>query len=711
MAVPEKPSSGALPMLLRWLKYLGISMAISGALGILAQDQGLPEKYRKWLEEEVVYIITPRERSVFLQLRTDRERELFIEAFWKQRDPTPNTPRNEFREEHYRRIEHANHYFGRNTPKPGWKTDRGRIYIILGEPQDIMRTSGKSEVYPTETWFYQGMTDLGFPPGFHLIFYQRGATGEYRLYSPLQDGPQRLLTQYYGDPGDYIAANETLREVNPQLAELSLSLITGDQSVYGGRPSMSSDILIERVESSPVRRVEDLYAQKFLEYKDIVGVEYSTNYIGSYTSVKVSRNTPGTYFVSYAIEPERLSVNQYEDKYYTSLKINGTLANTEGKTLYQYEKTYQIEFNQDRMVDFSHRSFNLQDMIPVIPGRLRLSVLLQNEASKEFTSLETDLLIPGEDSPLHMTSLILGFQVRREQAGTGRQRPFQLGRNQILFSANRTFLRQDDLWLGFQIHGLTPQQRENGRIRYSLRRDQEEVAVISRDIKDIPELPNILEKIPLKDFPPAHYSIRVSLLLGGQEVLSESEEFDITHADSLPRPWYSTKSLPAAGDPIYDYALGTQFYNDGQYEKARKFLEQAYQKKPLSPEIALELGRTLAALEDFQAVETILLPLIDRSPSPGYEAYLLLAEAYQKLGRFGAGVDVLNRSLLQEGLNPMTLNALGRCYLEAGNPEEALKALEKSLEMNPKQPEIEALVQELRRDKTEDLHPGRSILP
>src|SRR5512136_1545103 len=80
----------------------------------------LPERYRKWLDEEVVYIIAPRERDVFLQLRSDRERDIFIEAFWKQRDPTPGTPRNEFKDEHYRRLDYATKFYGRGTPLPGW---------------------------------------------------------------------------------------------------------------------------------------------------------------------------------------------------------------------------------------------------------------------------------------------------------------------------------------------------------------------------------------------------------------------------------------------------------------------------------------------------------------------------------------------------------------------------------------------------------------
>ncbi|GAH08731.1 unnamed protein product, partial [marine sediment metagenome] len=97
----------------------------------------LPPSYRKWLEEEVVYIITPKEKEVFLQLEGDRERDMFVDAFWKVRDPEPSTPKNEFREEHYGRINYANLWFGRGTPTQGWRTDMGRIHIILGEPNSI----------------------------------------------------------------------------------------------------------------------------------------------------------------------------------------------------------------------------------------------------------------------------------------------------------------------------------------------------------------------------------------------------------------------------------------------------------------------------------------------------------------------------------------------------------------------------------------------
>src|SRR5271170_4418700 len=94
----------------------------------------LDSQYRKWLDEDVVYIISPEERSAFLHLATNEEREQFIEQFWQRRNPDPDSADNTFKEEHYRRIAYANEHYSSGIP--GWKADRGRIYIIWGPPDE-----------------------------------------------------------------------------------------------------------------------------------------------------------------------------------------------------------------------------------------------------------------------------------------------------------------------------------------------------------------------------------------------------------------------------------------------------------------------------------------------------------------------------------------------------------------------------------------------
>lgn len=141
----------------------------------------LTPRYRDWLQEEVVYIISPKEKAVFLQLSNDREREMFIEAFWKARDTEPSTPQNEAKDEHYRRIKYANDNFGRGLDAGGWRSDRGRIYITLGEPKQIEKYENLSNVYPMLVWFYSGLTTASLPSSFNVVFYKPNDSGDYKI--------------------------------------------------------------------------------------------------------------------------------------------------------------------------------------------------------------------------------------------------------------------------------------------------------------------------------------------------------------------------------------------------------------------------------------------------------------------------------------------------------------------------------------------------
>ncbi len=269
-------------------RTIGLTLVLVLSLAFLSPLPGqkkrspndLPPYYRTWLMEEVVYIITPKEREVFLQLESDREREIFIEAFWKQRDPDPLTPENEFRVEHYKRIAYANQNLGREGPGAGWRSDMGRYYILLGPPREISRFESGSLIYPIVVWFYDGMAKYGIPNSFYLMFFKPSGVGEYRLYSPVQDGPSSLLPLYSEDRADILAAYDQLKRIDPTIADLSLSFLP-DES--GGRltsPSIASEVLVtNKIPRIPIETVKDTYAEKLLAYKDIIEVDYTANYI------------------------------------------------------------------------------------------------------------------------------------------------------------------------------------------------------------------------------------------------------------------------------------------------------------------------------------------------------------------------------------------------------------------------------------------------
>src|SRR5579864_6577327 len=137
-----------------------------------ALKQELSKVYKKWLDEDVVWIITDEERAAFKQLSNDEERDQFIEAFWQRRDPTPDTEENEYKEEHYARIAYSNEHFAAGIP--GWKSDRGRIYIMYGKPDEIEshpsggtyerpmeEGGGETSTYPFEDWRYRYLEGIG----------------------------------------------------------------------------------------------------------------------------------------------------------------------------------------------------------------------------------------------------------------------------------------------------------------------------------------------------------------------------------------------------------------------------------------------------------------------------------------------------------------------------------------------------------------------
>lgn len=656
----------------------------------------LSEAHRKWLEEEVVYIIAPVERDVFFKLRTDRERDLFIEAFWKQRDPSPGTAANEFQAEHRRRIAHANRVLGRETPRPGWRTDRGRIYILLGEPRSIQRYEGQAAAYDTEVWFYQDLAGAGLPAGFNVVFFKEGGHGEFKLYSPLEDGPQALLAEYW-DEADYQTAYERLREIDPDLASVSLSLIPGEADTAAGRPGLESEILIQRIESSAAGRVEARYAEKFLRYKDLVEVEYTANYLDSDSLLKVFRDPSGLYFVHYAVEPRRLSVDQRESTFATTLKVNGRVTTADGRLVHQFDKTVPLSLTAEQMNEARRAPFDFQDLFPLVGGDYTVSVLIKNEASKEFTSIERSLRIPGDGPAVQLTQPLLGYRVTRPEPRDSRLKAFRIGSAQVSCQPNRVFTRGETLAVAFQIHNLPGEAAAGGEVGIAFLKDGQVFREIRRRPADYAELPNIVEQVPLAGFPPAHYAVRVSVGHAGVEIAAASEEFDLTFAESIPRPWVSSRLLPQPGDPVYAEIVGAQLFNLGRFGESRVFLERAFREKPDSEDTAAFLAKVQLALADAPAAAQTLVPFADPPRAPKYETLVLAGEALKRSGAFDRAVELLDRAIAGFGLNAALLNSAGECHEALGNVAEARAAYEKSLELSPDQPEIRRRVDELKK--------------
>jgi GWxTD domain-containing protein len=657
----------------------------------------LPEQYRHWLEEEVVYIITPTERDVFQKLETDRERDIFIEAFWKHRDPTPGTPQNEFKDEHYKRIKYANEYFGRGTPRPGWMTDMGRIYIVLGPPQNIEEHDTINGVYPVRIWSYSGDPAYGLPTGFNIIFFKKRGMGEYVLYSPVDDGPESLIadwgTNLTSDVLNEQAAYQQLVKLAPNLAYQTLSLIPGERPAPG-TVSLASTRLLGNVFSYPQKKVEDTYAEALLKYKDVIEVDYSANYIPSDSSLYVIEDEAGRFMVHYSIEPKKISVDSYGDKYSTNYELDGRISDINGNTIFQYMKEFPLSFSGPEIQDLGAKALAIQDLFPLVPGTYKFDLLLKNTVSKEFTTFEGTIAVPEEGSLPAMTPLVLGYRLETSASPANEFVPFRIRDGQLLTPARKTFSPKENLVVFFQVLGLPPELRSAGQLKYIVLRKDAPFLSQLKKIGEYPNAPDFLQVFPLQNFPPDYYKIRVSVLDSrGAELLSRDEDFEITAAPSMGRPLVVSKVMPVSAAEEYDYEMGLQLLNLKRNKDALVLLEKAYAKNPTQVKYALGISQCLFIEGQYRRVKDVLAPWTGEKATD-----LVLyfhGKAAHSLNQLDEAITDYTNYLSRFGMNLEILNLLGTAQYQKGNAAEALRAWKRSLEINPGQENIKKLVQSL----------------
>jgi GWxTD domain-containing protein len=687
------------PTRLMMKKTFAVFCALAFCLSLYAESEKelikkLPPQHRKWLTEDVVYIISPIEKKVFLQLESDRERDTFISAFWKQRDPNPNLPENEFKKEHYRRIAYANNWFGKDSPGPGWRTEMGRIYIILGEPRSIDRFENVNELVPTIIWFYQGMGSYGLPDSFSVVFFKQEGTGDYELYSPIRFGPAAFMRNFAGDRQNYLSGYNALNDIEPQVAAVSMSLITGDP--ISNNPSLASEMLIkEKIPQVPQKQIDSIYASNFLKFRGQVEVDYADNYIESSSQLNVVRDRSGYYFIHYLIEPKRLSFEKHDDKYYTTLEISGNISDSAGKMLTQISRRVPIELTESQMQKIKDKLFSFQDMLPVIPGRYRLTVFLKNLTTKEFTSMEKDFVIPAGEK-LGMSSLLLANR-KADAAGNAAIKPFLFSGSHLLPSPRNDFLAADNLVVFFQLYGLDKDSLENGNLEFSIFRREEKVFAREHSLRDCSTLPDVIEAFSLKGYSPAYYTVKVALFdKGKKEILAETADFYITPQPSLPRPWVVSVPTPVGDFSMFLNELGRQYIQTRDFDRAQPLLEAAYLKNPDQTRFGVDYCQLLLQKKEFARAKAIALPMVQEKSR--FEFALPLGQACQGLGEFAEAIVHYAETITHFGANIIAFNSIGECYFQLGNKTEALKAWEKSLSLNRKQPGIEAKVAGLKKE-------------
>jgi hypothetical protein len=466
----------------------------------------------------------------------------------------------------------------------------------------------------------------------------------------------------------------------------------------GATPSMTSDILIaSKIPKAPTFKVKDSWAEKLLAYKDIIEVDYTANYIESEFEVFVHQNPRGGTFVHYLIEPRRLSFEQYDDRFISNLEIDGNITDAKGLFVYQFERRIPIEMNRQQIASISDKLFSYQDIFPVVPGDYRLSVILKNRVSKEFTTFECPIKIPGPGKAW-MSPLLLANKSDRETRYAGQLKPFLFGGSQLRPSPRNDFGQTDVMTVFLQLNGLDAELRSSGRLELAFFREDEKTRTVTRELSEIKDLQNIFEEFPLTGMTPAYYTLEATLYDGsGKPIVAEKAPFILSPLPSLNRPWVMSMPFASPDSPEIAYILGKQRLNRKEVSEATALLESAYRRAPGEPRYAVDLARACFEGKNYARAKEIARAFIDDQDEPGF--LLLLGQSAQALGEHADAIDFFKAYLTRFGTNVSVLNALGDCHLALGQNGEALTVFQRSLEIEPNQERIKAVVGTLKEKK------------
>jgi len=628
-----------------------------------------------------------------LSLESIEERNRFIEAFWRKRDPNLATPENEFKIEHYRRLDYANQYLGRETFREGWRTDRGRYYIILGEPREIQRFDGYGELVSAHLWFYQGDPKAGTPAFFYLLFFKRNDFGEYRLYRPVVDGPQALLkgNQFIGGGGDNSAAVQALRKESAELAAASLSFDTSEPPDFGSaRPALGTDIMLARIEDSPRRAIRTDYADAWLRYGNRVSSEYSFNYIPSRNVFSILADPSGTALVQFSIEidPQNFSLetDEKKTKFYTTLDLTIEARTDEGTLVYARDKEAYIEITPSQMNELGASPFAYQDDFPLVPGDYTVTVIVRNRVLTQYTVAERKIHVPrlSESEPT-LTDVILAFDSHRVGGveDSARVRTYQVGNLRIQPAADNIFVIGDTVHVVTEAFGASPEHK----VVFDLMNGDAVLATVERPVE---ANGMVVDYMKLADMVGGNYELRARLVSASGETLSEkSAPITISPRSVANRPGFVyRRGLNTSIPGLVSFLRGEELWNLGRLEEAKIALEDAV----ASGNTQLVPARwTLANVYIKEERPDDALALLRPLEEPFPEQYEIIAgigfSVYLK-GEYADAARYLERAREIRPPDTMLLNALGDSYQRLGETDKASEAFESSLALDDDQPSV-----------------------
>ena len=667
-------------------------------LPLFSEEKLLPQ-HKEWLET-VSPIMTKTEREIFLKLKTNEERNRFILFFWRQRDPFPDTAVNEFYKEYMERVSFADQNFGRSSSKRGSQTERGYFYLLLGPPLERNFFTTLSQVWPLELWFYQGEVEHGLPPYFYLIFYQPEGLGEYRLYYPGIEGPEKLaVPSLSGQSQNRNVAYQAIKKISAELAKASLSYLPEEGTL--GLASFSSDAIISGIRSLPEKKFSDTYARSYLNFKDYVETDYSHDFIESEFKIRVFKNNNQS-FLHWTLEPKK--INFAQDKaglYYAAYELILRIEDEEGNPVFEKEEEIPLRITPEQYNAHQKQFFAFQDLLPIIPGSFKIFFLLKNKTAKDFTSFNTEVRVPQAGLGPHLSSLLLYYgreKLSEEQKNS--LKAFTFEGNQYLVSARNEFPPQAEMGIYLQVYNLDEKVEGSdlSLLLEILLLDQSTpvlsskkalVEVLGRGREGID-----LSPLSLSSLKPGYYQAKVSLLeKSGKELASSKENFILLSQPYALLPWVYSRVHNPFPDAQQLYILSSQYFMRKEYQTARDLLERALKMKD-EPRARVLLAKSLYALNRYQDSLAVVIPVFQTNGLR--EAAKIIALDYFGLKDWSSALLYLEK-LMEQATETSVLNLAAESYLNLNQPERALPLLQRSLELNPEQLSLKVLEEKAKK--------------
>ena len=506
-----------------------IALVIGGVefVSIQAQEQSRPrpeadDSFEKWLNQDVTLVISEEEEEVFSSLTTSEEKERFIEQFWFRRDPDPKTPINEFREEHYRRIAFANERF--QSGIAGWKTDRGRIYIIRGPPDEIVsypsggrylrqghEGGGSTSTYPFEVWRYRYLEGLG--EEVELEFVDASWAGEYRL-SLNSDEKDALL-----------------RVPNAGLTRAeSLGLATKTSRPFF-QPGMRGryPLSYERSQDSPFARYEvltEVQRPPEIKYKDLqemvqVDVAFNTLDVQLRPDYFQLNEDQVLVPITLEIENKNLTFSQKGDVHAAQVAIYGVITTISNRRVVEFEEDLVLSYPAE---DFpvALRSRSTYQRVTTLAKRMRYRLdLVVKDLTSGHVGVVRKGLLASSSRPreLAASSLILSDLIVPLVPGSRNGQMFVLGDIKVRPSVSNAFSRENALGVYLQLYHLGIDQATETpwmETRYRILRENETVLELAGErgegIRVYSDWRTVLVKaLPVEGLQSGEYRLQVDI--------------------------------------------------------------------------------------------------------------------------------------------------------------------------------------------------------